>query len=109
MAKEMKAADKKAVDKKTADKKAKKENRFSLIRYFREMFGEVKKLTWLTGKELLSHTVAVFVFVIVGLVFVLSGSDRAVGSDWVAFESIKIGGRHETGSQMVCRPYLFRV
>ena len=90
MAKEMKAADKKAVDKKTADKKAKKENRFSLIRYFREMFGEVKQLTWLTGKELLSHTVAVFVFVIV-MAVVIYVLDLAFGSGMGALESIKIG------------------
>ena len=90
MAKEMKAADKKDVDKKTADKKAKKENRFSLIRYFREMFGEVKKLTWLTGKELLSHTVAVFVFVIV-MAVVIYVLDLAFGSGMGALESIKIG------------------
>ena len=89
-AKAQKAADKKAVDKKTADKKAKKENRFSLIRYFREMFGEVKKLTWLTGKELLSHTVAVFVFVIV-MAVVIYVLDLAFGSGMGALESIKIG------------------
>ena len=58
------ANEKKAADKKAADRKPKKERRFHPIRYFREMYGEVKKLTWLTGKELVSHTIAVFVFVL---------------------------------------------
>ena len=49
---------------KKAVAKPKKERRFHPIRYIREMIGEVKKLTWLTRKELLTHTVAVFVFVI---------------------------------------------
>ena len=35
-----------------------------LVRYFREMFGETKKLTWLSGKDLFSHTLAVIVFVL---------------------------------------------
>ena len=90
MAKEMKAADKKAVDKKTADKKAKKENRFSLIRYFREMFGELKKLTWLTGKELVSHTVAVFVFVL-AMALIIYVLDLGFSSGMGALESINIG------------------
>ena len=45
--------------------KAKKERKFKPVRYFKEMFGELKKLTWLTPKELLSHTAAVLVFVVV--------------------------------------------
>ena len=53
-----------ANEKKAVAKKPKKEGRFHPIRYFREVVGEVKKLTWLTRKELLTHTVAVFVFVI---------------------------------------------
>ena len=53
-----------ANEKKAVTKKPNKERRFHPIRYIREMIGEVKKLTWLTRKELLTHTVAVFVFVI---------------------------------------------
>ena len=53
-----------ANEKKAVAKKPNKERRFHPIRYIREMIGEVKKLTWLTRKELLTHTVAVFVFVI---------------------------------------------
>lgn len=82
-----------ATTEKKTDKKVtkdKKERRFHPIRYFREMFGELKKLTWLTGKELLSHTVAVVVFVLVmaALIYVL---DLAFSSGIGALTSLKIG------------------
>jgi len=68
-------------------KKPKKERRFHPIRYFREMFGEVKKLTWLTKKELVSHTVAVFVFVIV-MAIIIGVLDLAFGAGMGALSSI---------------------
>ncbi len=82
------ATTEKKTDKKV--KKDKKERRFHPIRYFREMFGELKKLTWLTGKELLSHTVAVVVFVLAmaALIYVL---DLAFSSGIGALTSLKIG------------------
>lgn len=82
------ATTEKKTDKKV--KKDKKERRFHPIRYFREMFGELKKLTWLTGKELLSHTVAVVVFVLAmaALIYVL---DQAFYSGIGALTSLKIG------------------
>ena len=50
----------------TANKpaKKKKERKFHPVRYFKEMVGELKKLTWLSGKDLVSHTLAVLAFVI---------------------------------------------
>ena len=71
-------------------KKPKKERRFHPIRYFREMFGELKKLTWLTGKDLLTHTVAVFVFVLAmaAIIYVL---DLGFSSGMGALESINLG------------------
>lgn len=45
--------------------KPKKEGKFHPIRYIKEMFGELKKLTWLSAKELLTHTAAVLAFVLV--------------------------------------------
>ena len=51
-----------ANDTKTQKPAKKKESKFHPIRYCREMIGELKKLTWLSGKELVSHTLAVFVF-----------------------------------------------
>lgn len=43
------------------------------IRYIKETMGELKKVSWPTGKELVSHTGAVFAFLIlmVAIIFVL--------------------------------------
>ncbi|MEN6340638.1 MAG: preprotein translocase subunit SecE [Clostridiaceae bacterium] len=61
-----------------------------LIRFFREMIGEVKKLTWLTRKELASHTLAVLVFVLAmaALIYLL---DLAFSSGFGAISSITLG------------------
>lgn len=61
-----------------------------LIRFFREMNGEVKKLTWLTRKELASHTLAVLVFVLAmaALIYLL---DLAFSSGFGAISSINLG------------------
>lgn len=48
---------------KTASK-PKKERRFKPIKYLKEVAAELKKLTWPTKKELVSHTGAVFAFLI---------------------------------------------
>lgn len=71
-------------------KKPKKERRFHPIRYFREMFGELKKLTWLTGKELVSHTIAVFVFVL-AMALIIYVLDLGFSSGMGALESISLG------------------
>jgi len=61
-----------------------------LIRFFREMNGEVKKLTWLNGKELFSHTLAVVVFVLAmaAIIYLL---DLAFSSGFGAISNINIG------------------
>ena len=48
------------------NKPAKKKRTFNFhpVRYCKEMMGELKKLTWLSKKELASHTLAVFAFVL---------------------------------------------
>lgn len=61
------------------EKKTEKKSRFNLIRYFKETVGEVKKLTWLTKKELLSHTAAVIVFVI-GMAIIIYALDAIFGA-----------------------------
>ena len=61
-----------------------------LIRFFREMIGEVKKLTWLSGKELFSHTLAVVVFVL-GMALIIYVLDLAFSSGFGALSNIKIG------------------
>ena len=42
-----------------ADKK-----KFSLVRYCKEVMGELKKLSWPTKKELVSYTLTVIAFVL---------------------------------------------
>ena len=42
----------------------KKERKFHPIHYMKEMLGELKRLTWLSRKDLVSHTFAVIVFVL---------------------------------------------
>lgn len=58
-----------------ANEVAKKEpsKRFKLKTYLKEMMGEVKKLTWLSGKDLVKNTAMVLVFVLVmsGVIWVL--------------------------------------
>ena len=89
-------------------KKPKKERRFHPIRYFREMFGELKKLTWLTGKELVSHTIAVFAFVL-AMALIIYVLDLGFSTGWVRWKASASGKRHESGSKVVRCPYLFRV
>ena len=56
----------KEVEKKAESKKPekKKESKFKLGAYLKEMWGEVKKLTWLTPKELAKSTGVVIVVVL---------------------------------------------
>ena len=56
----------KEMEKKTnAAAKPAKKNRLNIKRYLKEMFGEVKKLTWLSVGDLVKHTAMVFVVVLV--------------------------------------------
>ena len=61
-----------------------------LSRYLREMLGELKKLTWLSGKDLASHTLAVFIFVIV-LAVVIWALDLLFSTGFGALAKINIG------------------
>ena len=56
----------KDIEKKTDAKKPqkKKERKFKIASYLKEMWGEVKKLTWLTPKELAKNTAVVIVVVL---------------------------------------------
>ncbi len=49
---------------KIAKQKAKKKRR-TPARYFKDMWSELKKVTWPTKKDLISYTLAVIVFIIV--------------------------------------------
>ncbi len=44
--------------------KPKKERRLHPVKYCKDVIGELKKVTWPTRKELISHTGAVFAFVL---------------------------------------------
>lgn len=61
-----------------------------LFRFLREMIGEVKKLTWLSGKELFSYTLAVIIFVL-GMALIIGLLDFAFSGGFGALSSIKIG------------------
>ena len=54
------------------------------------MLGELKKLTWMTGKDLVSHTVAVLVFVLImaAMIWLL---DLAFSTGFGELAKIKIG------------------
>jgi len=58
-----------AEQKKLAKKKNKKQKR-SLIRFFKDVWGEVKKVTWPTKKELFKTTFAVILFIVVFTVII---------------------------------------
>lgn len=79
-----------ATTEKKVEKKPKKERKFHPIRYFREMFGELKKLTWLSGKDLVSHTAAVIVFVL-GMAAIIWVLDLAFSSAFGALSQINLG------------------
>ena len=53
------------VEKKTnAAAKPAKKSKLNIKQYFKEMLGEVKKLTWLSVGDLVKHTAMVFVVVL---------------------------------------------
>ena len=55
----------KEVEKKAAvAQKPAKKSKLNLKKYFKEMMGEVKKLTWLSVGDLVKHTAMVFVVVL---------------------------------------------
>jgi preprotein translocase subunit SecE len=58
-----------AEQKKLAKKKNKKQRR-SLARFFKDVLGEVKKVTWPTRKELFKTTFAVILFIIIFMVII---------------------------------------
>ncbi|MDP3448442.1 MAG: preprotein translocase subunit SecE [Eubacteriales bacterium] len=61
-----------------------------LFRFLREMLGEVKKLTWLSRKELFSHTLAVIVFVL-AMALLIGVLDLVFSSGFGALSSINVG------------------
>lgn len=61
----------KKVDKKIDKKASVKRNIVEkVVKYFREVYGELKRVSWPTKKELVSYTLAVVVFVVLMSVIV---------------------------------------
>lgn len=93
MAKDLAKVDKKDV-KKTSKKK------FNLGTYLKEMWGEVKKLTWLSWKELAKNT-GVVIVVVLAITLVIYVLDFAFGKpvqlmlDYQAQEEVVEDHEHE--------------
>ena len=60
-----KEKEKKLKEQKKVAKLKNRKKRRSPIRYFKDVFNELKKVTWPTGKELVKYTVAVIVFILI--------------------------------------------
>lgn len=70
----------KEIDKNSANKKPqkKKEKKFKYAGYLKEMWGEVKKLTWLSPKELAKNT-GVVIVVVLAITLIIYILDFAFG------------------------------
>lgn len=55
----------KTTDKKAAAKKSEKKRKFNIVKTFKDMWAELKKVTWPSRKELIRQSVVVVVFVLI--------------------------------------------
>ena len=55
----------KTADKKAVAKKSEKKRKFNIVKTFRDMWAELKKVTWPSKKELIRQSVVVVVFVLI--------------------------------------------
>ena len=80
------------IQNKTADKpkKAEKPKKARKGNYFKEVVAEVRKLTWPTRKELVSHTGAVLAFVAV-MAIVIGVLDLVFSQGLALLKTIQIG------------------
>ena len=69
-AKEKKSKEEKAADKKAKEKAAKKAKGNRIVRWFREMKSELKKVQWPTWKQVLKNTGVVILCVLVIGIFI---------------------------------------
>ncbi len=70
--------EKKEKAQKKAAKAKKKQGKRGLIRFFKDIWSELKKVTWPTRKELLNYTLAVIV-VVLGAAVVIGLIDFGLG------------------------------
>lgn len=59
-----------AKDKETAKKPVKKKKQSRIVKYFRGVVSEVKKVTWPSRKELMNTTIVVVTFILIFSVIV---------------------------------------
>lgn len=66
-------------------------------KFFREVYGELKKVTWPTGKELVSYTatVLVFIFLIALMIGVL---DFGFGKGFAVLSNVNLGAAVESAA-----------
>ncbi len=77
-------------------KKEKKPNLFARIgRYFKDVVGELKKVTWPTPKELVNYTLTVLAFIVIFAV-IIGVLDFAFGEGFTALGGISGGSKEET-------------
>ncbi len=62
--------ERKLKEQKKLAKKANKKQRRSPIRFFKDVWGEIKKVTWPTKKDLFKTTFAVIIFIVIFAVIV---------------------------------------
>ncbi len=55
----------KTTDKKAVAKKSDKQRKFNIVKTFKDMWAELKKVTWPSKKELIRQSVVVVVFVLI--------------------------------------------
>ena len=60
----------KTPDKKAAAKKSEKKSKFHPVKTFKEMWSELKKVTWPTKKELINYSLVVFAFMLIMTVII---------------------------------------
>lgn len=74
-----------------AKEKEKKPGFFPRLgKFFREVLGELKKVTWPTPKELLSYTATVLAFVVV-VAIMIGVLDYAFGAGFKALSNVNLG------------------
>ena len=69
----------KTTDKKAVAKKSDKKRKFNIVKTFKDMWAELKKVTWPSKKELIRQSVVVVVFVLI-LTIVVGLMDAGVSA-----------------------------
>jgi preprotein translocase subunit SecE len=71
-------------------KKAKKKRKNPIVKYFREMKSELKKVVWPTSKQIVNNTTLVLVIMVISGI-VIWGVDKA--GEYIVNSLILLGGK----------------